>query len=86
MMEPVIAASDYNLFVHMMIRKNIDLQLQALQIIEVPYSSICFKLNLNLGNFYFQTMCGLHTTSETSHVDNLKENDPEKLILLQVIK
>lgn len=34
-LEPVLAASDYNLFIHMMMRKNIELQLQALQMIEV---------------------------------------------------
>lgn len=35
MLEPVIAAQDYNIFVHLMMRKNIELQLQALEMIEM---------------------------------------------------
>jgi hypothetical protein len=35
MLEPVIAAQDFEVFVPMMMRKNVELQLQALQMIEV---------------------------------------------------
>lgn len=34
MLEPVLAAGELDIFVHMMTRKNIELQLQALQMIE----------------------------------------------------
>lgn len=40
LLEPVIAANDFNLFVHMMMRKNIELQLQAVQMIEVILSDL----------------------------------------------
>lgn len=45
MLEPVAAAQDYNLFVHMMMRKNIELQLQALQMIEVRFVELGYELS-----------------------------------------
>ena len=40
LLEPVMAAQDFSVFVHMMTRKNIELQLQALQMIEVIVSHL----------------------------------------------
>lgn len=58
-LEPVLAASDYNLFTHMMMRKNIELQLQALQMIEVLTTiQIQFYTLFGPLQYIFTVLCG----------------------------
>ncbi|VDK57616.1 unnamed protein product [Cylicostephanus goldi] len=51
-LEPVAAAQDFNVFVPMMMRKNVELQLQALQMIEFMCGLIPSVLQIEEGESF----------------------------------
>lgn len=72
-LEPLLAAQNFNVFVPMMMRKNIELQLQALQMIEFMCGLIPSVLQLEEG----ETL---------RHMKKLTPEETERYVLISVLR
>ncbi|VDD91735.1 unnamed protein product [Enterobius vermicularis] len=75
LLEPVAAAQDYEVFVSMMMRKNIELQLQAIHMIEVICGLVPAVLRIDVDEKNLEDVKSLRT-SEAKNAEDSSRTDP----------
>jgi hypothetical protein len=92
LLEPIVAAHDFDVFVPMMMRKNIELQLQALKMIEVcsPPSLISQSMIQSMSPQHMKGLVpnALKLGQEEAEIWDalIGEDDSDRLILISVLK
>ncbi|KHN86317.1 Coiled-coil domain-containing protein [Toxocara canis] len=81
LLEPVVAAQDFNVFVPMMMRKNVELQLQALQMIEFMCGLVPAVLRIEGEDVEDEEL-----TQATVRSLSLDPADSDRYILVQVLR
>jgi hypothetical protein len=92
LLEPIVASEHFDIFVPMMMRKNIELQLQALRMIEVYFKITILKfINFNLkqhmkGLLPSSLLLGEEDAKLWETLDGEEQDESERLILLAVLR